>query len=50
MRSVQPEVFLVARPEIDYGQLAAYLHEVGGDKWLEKLDRGGAWIPRWGKV
>jgi thymidylate synthase (FAD) len=40
MKSVQPEVFLVARPEIDYGQLAAYLHEVGGDKWLEKLDRG----------
>jgi thymidylate synthase ThyX len=40
MKSVQPEVFLVARPEIDYDQLAAYLHEVGGDKWLEKLDRG----------
>ncbi len=40
MKSVQPEVFLVARPEIDYGQLAAYLSEVGGEKWLEKLDRG----------
>jgi thymidylate synthase (FAD) len=40
MKSVQPEVFLVARPEIDYGQLAAYLREVGGDSWLEKLDRG----------
>jgi thymidylate synthase ThyX len=40
MKSVQPEVFLVARPEIDYGQLAAYLHQVGGEKWLEKLDRG----------
>jgi len=40
MKSVQPEVFLVARPEIDYAQLAAYLHEVGGEKWLEKLDRG----------
>ncbi len=40
MKSVQPEVFLVARPEIDYEQLAAYLHEVGGEKWLEKLDRG----------
>jgi thymidylate synthase (FAD) len=40
MKSVQPEVFLVARPEIDYGQLAAYLREVGGETWLEKLDRG----------
>jgi thymidylate synthase (FAD) len=40
MKSVQPEVFLVARPELDYDQLAAYLREVGGEKWLEKLDRG----------
>jgi thymidylate synthase ThyX len=40
MKSVQPEVFLVARPEIDYDQLAVYLREVGGDSWLEKLDRG----------
>jgi len=40
MRSVQPEVFLVARPAIDYDQLATYLQEVGGEKWLERLDRG----------
>jgi thymidylate synthase (FAD) len=40
MKSVQPEVFLVARPEIDYQALAAYLSEVGGERWLEKLDRG----------
>jgi thymidylate synthase (FAD) len=40
MKRVQPEVFLVARPELDYDQLAAYLSEVGGEKWLEKLDRG----------
>jgi thymidylate synthase ThyX len=40
MKSVQPEVFLVARPEIDYDQMAAYLSEVGGESWLEKLDRG----------
>ena len=39
MKSVQPQVFLVARPELDYDQLAAYLNEVGGEKWLEKLDR-----------
>jgi thymidylate synthase ThyX len=40
MKSVQPEVFLVARPEIDYEQVAAYLEEVGGQSWLERLDRG----------
>jgi thymidylate synthase (FAD) len=38
MKSVQPEVFLVARPEIDYPALAGYLQEVGGERWLEKLD------------
>jgi len=40
MRSVQPEVFLVARPEIDYPSLAAYLQQVGGEGWLQRLDRG----------
>jgi thymidylate synthase ThyX len=40
MKKVQPEVFLVARPQIDYDQLAAYLGEVGGERWLERLDRG----------
>jgi thymidylate synthase (FAD) len=40
MRNVQPEVFLVARPEIDYPALAAYLQQVGGESWLERLDRG----------
>src|SRR6266849_2406328 len=40
MKSVQPEVFLVARPQLDYEQIAAYLREVGGESWLERLDRG----------
>jgi thymidylate synthase (FAD) len=40
MRSVEPEVFLVARPRLDYEQIAAYLREVGGESWLERLDRG----------
>ena len=40
MKSVQPEVFLVARPQLDYEALAAYLREVGGEDWLEQLDRG----------
>ncbi|WP_433136357.1 FAD-dependent thymidylate synthase [Actinomadura nitritigenes] len=40
MKSVEPEVFLVARPELDYGEVARYLREVGGESWLERLDRG----------
>ena len=39
MRNVEPEVFLVARPPVDYESLAAYLGEVGGERWLERLDR-----------
>jgi thymidylate synthase (FAD) len=39
MRSVEPEVFLVARPSVDYEAVAAYLHEVAGESWLERLDR-----------
>ncbi len=40
MRSVEPEVLLVARPKLDYGEIAAYLRQVGGEAWLERLDRG----------
>src|SRR5215472_281978 len=40
MRNVQPEVFLIARPQINYDAVAAYLREVGGTNWLERLDRG----------
>jgi thymidylate synthase (FAD) len=40
MKPVQPEVFLVSRPQLDYQALGAYLTEVGGDGWLERLDRG----------
>ena len=39
MRSVSPEVFLVARPKADYDAVAAYLREVGGESWLERVDR-----------
>ncbi|MGH3191080.1 MAG: FAD-dependent thymidylate synthase [Streptosporangiaceae bacterium] len=39
MRSVEPEVFLVARPKVDYDAMAAYLREVGGERWLERPDR-----------
>jgi thymidylate synthase (FAD) len=40
MKSVQPEVFLVSRPQLDYEAMAGYLSEVGGQSWLERLDRG----------
>jgi len=47
MKSVQPEVFLVARPGIDYDALASYLREVGGEGWLERLDRGDRAAPEY---
>jgi thymidylate synthase (FAD) len=40
MRAVEPEVFLVSRPDLDYGAIASYLHDVGGESWLERLDKG----------
>jgi thymidylate synthase (FAD) len=40
MKRVHPEVFLVSRPQLDYQALGAYLTEVGGEGWLERLDRG----------
>ncbi len=40
MKSVEPEVHLVARPQLDYDEVATYLADVGGQSWLERLDRG----------
>jgi len=40
VRSVQPEVFLIAKPQLDYDAVADYLREVGGEAWLAKFDRG----------
>lgn len=40
MKSVEPEVHLVARPELDYAEVGRYLAEVGGERWLERFDRG----------
>lgn len=40
VKAVEPEVFLVAKPQLDYDAIAAYLREVGGESWLERLDRG----------
>src|SRR5690606_832015 len=40
VRAVEPEVHLIARPDFDYDEVAAYLKEVGGESWLERVDRG----------
>ncbi|WP_433357665.1 FAD-dependent thymidylate synthase (plasmid) [Microtetraspora malaysiensis] len=40
MIDVSPEVFLVSRPELDYASLAEYLYRVGGEGWLDRLERG----------
>jgi thymidylate synthase (FAD) len=37
MRMTEPEVFLVARPQIDWDEVGAYLKEVGGESWLTRL-------------
>jgi hypothetical protein len=38
MRSVEPEVYLVAKPKIDYEAIAAY------------TVTDGTWVPGWRKV
>jgi thymidylate synthase (FAD) len=40
VRTVQPKVRLIGRPSVDYDEVAAYLKEIGGEGWLERLDRG----------
>jgi thymidylate synthase (FAD) len=40
MHFVQPDVRLIGRPSLDYEAVADYLKEVGGESWLERLDRG----------
>lgn len=39
MEAVEPQVYLVAKPDLDYDEAARYLREVGGERWLERLDR-----------
>lgn len=36
MRSVQPAVFLIARPSIDLGGLMDYIQACGGQEWLDR--------------
>lgn len=37
---VEPQVHLISRPSLDYGEIASYLHGVGGESWLERVDKG----------
>lgn len=39
MEAVEPQVYLMAKPDLDYDEVARYLREVGGERWLERLDR-----------
>jgi len=40
VKVVEPQVFLVARPQLDHAALGEYLAQVGGSDWLARLDRG----------
>lgn len=37
MRTVHPEVHLVASPKLDYEEIEEYLKAVGGESWLERV-------------
>jgi thymidylate synthase (FAD) len=41
VREVTPEVFLIARPTLDWEGVAAYLKAVGGSAWLERIRAEG---------
>lgn len=38
-RSTTPEVFLVARPSIDWAELYRYVESVGGEEWTARIDQ-----------
>src|SRR4051812_47278004 len=40
MHAVEPQVYLVSRPDLDYDAIAGYLQDVGGQSWLQKFDKG----------
>ncbi len=41
MRDVQPQVYLVSAPALDYEEIEEYLKDVGGESWLERIYREG---------
>lgn len=40
MRSVAPQVRLIAKPQIDWGAVEEYLKDVRGNAWLDRLSYG----------
>jgi len=42
VRDVQPRVYLIARPSIDYGEIRRFLADVGGEAWLARTDTSGS--------
>ena len=38
MRETTPKVHLVARPDIDWQALAEYVNDVGGERWLDRVE------------
>lgn len=41
MRNVQPQVYLIGAPALDYDEIEEYLKEVGGESWMERVDTDG---------
>lgn len=41
MRPTEPQVFLIARPAVDWAEVARYLEAVGGRSWLDRVRPGG---------
>lgn len=37
MREVEPSVRLIAKPELDWGEIKSYLDEVGGMEWYDRI-------------
>lgn len=38
VQSVQPRVYLISAPALDYDEIEEYLNEVGGESWLGRID------------
>lgn len=41
MQDVRPEVYLISAPALDYTAIEEYLEEVGGEEWLDRVQREG---------
>lgn len=39
MKHVHPQVYLVARPAIDWTVLQRFLYDVGGEAWVDRMDQ-----------